>query len=529
MIVNKFLMLFLFLLFQSSLLAQVTEEWVRRYNNQENGPDHSHDLAVDNIGNVYVTGHSNFINSWPSYDYITVKYNNQGTEQWVARYTGQFRFDDAYAIAVDNSGNVYVTGSSETSPFVNDFLTIKYNSDGIEQWTRRYNGSLDSNDEAYGVIIDNNGDILVTGMANYGTQFSEGILIKYSPNGSVKWIKNFKGGIGVTIADNSSNLLISGHILFKLNSLGSVLWNISDTLTYYGVLKIENNQNFLATKIKYTNPQNMQIFISRYTQNGNLIWEAPLIGQFSDLPRSLTTDLQGNIYGGYLRDTSGQQNLLQYTVVKFSPSGEFQWQRTFTGGFYYGNIRMKTDQHNKLYIIYAGGIGDYTDFVTMKMDEFGNTLWQMTYNGSANYKDSPGGIVLDNQGNVFVTGYSEALVTGLDYCVVKYSQSDTTAIQPISSEIPNSFSLSQNYPNPFNPVTKIRFSIPLSRGVSEGRGVLLKVFDILGREVATLVNWQLKPGTYEVSWDAANYPSGVYFYKLITDKYIASKKMILVK
>jgi photosystem II stability/assembly factor-like uncharacterized protein len=95
------------------------------------------------------------------------------------------------------------------------------------------------------------------------------------------------------------------------------------------------------------------------------------------------------------------------------------------------------------------------------------------------------------------------------------------------------YSLSQNYPNPFNPSTNIKFQIPLSRGVSAdgGRGVSVRllVYDLLGREIQTLVNQQLQPGSYNVDWDASNYPSGVYFYKLESNGFVESKKMVLIK
>ncbi len=102
-------------------------------------------------------------------------------------------------------------------------------------------------------------------------------------------------------------------------------------------------------------------------------------------------------------------------------------------------------------------------------------------------------------------------------------------IEPINSEIPQYFALYQNYPNPFNPVTKIRFSIPLLRGVAEGRGVLLKIYDILGKEIALLVNEELRPGTYEIEWDASNFPSGVYFYSIITENFTQTNKMVVLK
>ena len=99
-------------------------------------------------------------------------------------------------------------------------------------------------------------------------------------------------------------------------------------------------------------------------------------------------------------------------------------------------------------------------------------------------------------------------------------------IQTISTEVPEKFSLSQNYPNPFNPSTTIKFKIPASSSVAQ---TFLSVYDILGREVTTLVSQQLSPGTYEVNWDASNYPSGLYFYKLTTGDYTETRKMIMLK
>ncbi len=104
-------------------------------------------------------------------------------------------------------------------------------------------------------------------------------------------------------------------------------------------------------------------------------------------------------------------------------------------------------------------------------------------------------------------------------------------IEPINTEIPKQFALSQNYPNPFNPSTKIKFNIPLSRGVSEGRGVstLLTIYDISGKLIKTLVNQKLTPGIYEVTFDASAFSSGVYFYKLETSGFVETKKMIVLK
>ncbi len=100
-------------------------------------------------------------------------------------------------------------------------------------------------------------------------------------------------------------------------------------------------------------------------------------------------------------------------------------------------------------------------------------------------------------------------------------------IIPITSEVPEKFSLKQNYPNPFNPTTKIRFDIPLLN--KKGSGVVLKVYDILGREITTLVNEKLQPGIYSVEWNASDLSSGIYLYKLQAGTDEQTKKMILLK
>jgi photosystem II stability/assembly factor-like uncharacterized protein len=107
--------------------------------------------------------------------------------------------------------------------------------------------------------------------------------------------------------------------------------------------------------------------------------------------------------------------------------------------------------------------------------------------------------------------------------IVHTTNGGITAINPITNEIPSEYNLDQNYPNPFNPMTNVKFQMPNSAFVG------LRIYDILGRLVATLVNEYLKAGFYNVSWNASNYPSGVYYYKLTAGNYTETKKMILIK
>lgn len=116
------------------------------------------------------------------------------------------------------------------------------------------------------------------------------------------------------------------------------------------------------------------------------------------------------------------------------------------------------------------------------------------------------------------------IVSGFNFtCISVFDPDFSSGINHIPGEIPNEYKLFDNFPNPFNPVTKIQFK------VSGSKFVKLTVFDILGKEVATLVNESLQPGTYEATFDAGNLTSGVYFYRLSTSGYSETKKMILVR
>jgi len=105
----------------------------------------------------------------------------------------------------------------------------------------------------------------------------------------------------------------------------------------------------------------------------------------------------------------------------------------------------------------------------------------------------------------------------------KINSVTTLVEENIDAKIPEEFVLFQNYPNPFNPITTIRFIIPQSQFVS------LKIFDMLGREIKTIVNGNKTPGTYEVNFDGSSLTSGVYFYRLQAGSFMETKKLVLIK
>src|SRR4030095_13849644 len=141
--------------------------WQRSYNGPGDGEDLPRAIFVDPSGNVYVTGISD---AEPSFgldnDVATVKYSTNGTQLWVARYDGNIiREDGGNSIKVDASGNVYVAGYSNVSSLgysAPDYLTIKYNSSGVQQWAVLHNGPGNGGDVAVGLGLDAQGNIYVT-------------------------------------------------------------------------------------------------------------------------------------------------------------------------------------------------------------------------------------------------------------------------------------------------------------------------------------------------------------------------------
>lgn len=182
------------------------QQWVARYNGEANNGGVATAIAVDKSGNVYVTGTSGD-------DYVTIKYNSAGEQQWVARYDGPGHdLDAAYAIAVDTSDNVYVTGFSGGAGTNLDYATIKYDSAGQQQWVARYDGPVSGFDEAAAMAIDSSGNVYVTGISLGSDTVIDFVTVKYDSLGKEQWVARYNNGGGSAIAlDSSANVYVTGY------------------------------------------------------------------------------------------------------------------------------------------------------------------------------------------------------------------------------------------------------------------------------------------------------------------------------
>jgi hypothetical protein len=158
--------------------------WVRRYDGPANGNDQASAAAIDDSGNVYVTGYSDSTGS--SQDYATIKYDSSGNELWVRRFNCANGTDIPTAIAVDGSNNIYVTGRSGCGGVTShDYVTIEYYSNGDTAWLRKYHGPVQNGyDYAYALAVDSAGNVYVTGASQGSGTDYDYCTIKYVQTGT---------------------------------------------------------------------------------------------------------------------------------------------------------------------------------------------------------------------------------------------------------------------------------------------------------------------------------------------------------
>lgn len=522
---------------------QPVEEWIARIPGPTNdlfGPF----LEVDKQGNSYVAG-CLVVNDTPKV--LCAKYNTDGVQQWSSLYIYP---SEAYirptGLAVDSIGNAYVTADQGPAfDLPTNGLIVKFNgSNGSPAWVRRYVGQ-------YGwaafrdIKIDNFNNIFVVGWTD-----SSHLVIRYNTNGDSVWVKRNKAPWlvrEVTRActiDDSSNVIFTGQRRFYYPPFGYYDSLLVGKYSSTGILRWESvyAYNLLGSDvgIKINNDQNGNTFIGgsssissysvyltlKYDKNGirqwSKIYDAP--GSGSNTLTDISFDKINNAL--YVTGGASINGIQMATTIKYNTvNGDSLWVRKDTGTYSRANnSAICVDSSGYCYTTggsYNLGLSPF-DIMNRKYSSLGNPIWSIMYNGPFNGIDYGVDLALDNLRNIYVLGTSESGAGLRDYIIIKYNQ--ILGINPISNIIPLSFNLHQNFPNPFNPKTKIRFS------VSKNSVIQLKIFDVLGRIKEILVNEKLIPSEYEVTFDGSNYSSGVYFYQLSSDNQIIdTKKLVIIK
>jgi len=209
---------------------------------------------------------------------------------------------------------------------------------------------------------------------------------------------------------------------------------------------------------------------------------------------------------------------MEIILIKTDNNGDTLWTRTFHNENIIKAINVKQTADNG-YLVYAEVRGGMW---LIRTNETGDTIWSKVIPGS-DY-DEQGWMIINSEGDYILTGSMFIEPSNInDLFLMKMSGEISDIADQEKIDIVTFLNLSTNYPNPFNPTTTIQFDLPRTSEVT------LKVFNILGEEVATLVSDRLSAGSYSYEWNASNIASGVYLCRLETKGYVETKKMILMR
>lgn len=317
--------------------------------------------------------------------------------QWESRLNGAGSFiDKAVDLELDASGNTYATGASYNGTSY-DWVTVKYNSDGVELWRRSYGGT--GIDEPHALVLDGANNVIVTGSRFIsGTDWDIATVKINGTTGAIIWSvinpgsAQFDNGVDVTV-DPFNNVLVLGAL------------NVA--------------------------PGNTDFVIIKYSPGGGgLTWSRTLGGAFNDNPKVILTDAASNVYVTGNHEFSIGTTYFDFRVAKYNSVGTLQWSVTEDSGF--GKLdtpfAMALDASNNVIVTGSGftDILNEEDFMTVKFSgATGAMIWKRLYAGDAEALDVANAVVVGSSNRVYVTGKSKSIATSEDYYTIAYNSTGT--------------------------------------------------------------------------------------------------------
>lgn len=358
-------------------------------------------MTVDTSGFIYVAGSVTGFTPNTHYIYLLKLDPTTGDSIWTGRYDGiapSQNYDYATSITVNNSGEVYIVGTSDSSSSNTDIITIKFDSNGDTVWSKRidYAGYYDYPAE---LALDTSENIIITGRIAIDNSYTDLIVRKYSPNGNI---------LDEIIYDLSMG--------YRYNTPNAI--TLDDQYAYVTGTTERNGST--------------DIFISKISLNTmDTVWNRFYDGAANgfDYPNDIAVDNSGNIYVTGSINQSGISMDNSLLVLSFDNNGNQKWTKIKSGtensggsGDDYG-YKITIDLQDNIYI--AGMLYNITskrDIIVLKYNAAGDELWFTEYNSSNNYSNYPRGIELDSNNAIYLLSYDDYNATNSASRLIKYCQ-----------------------------------------------------------------------------------------------------------
>jgi uncharacterized delta-60 repeat protein len=466
-------------------------------------------------------------------DFWLVRIDGSGTQLWDRTFGGA-DIEECNA-AIQSSDGGYLLGGYTWSRGAgqNDFLLVKADADGTELWRRTYGGH--AGDECLSMAQTFDGGYILAGVTeSFGAGYYDFWLVKTDENGDSLWSRTF-GTSNAELCYSVQQTSDSGYILagragwdfwlLKTDPQGDHSWDHTyggqGSNFCYSVEQTSDGGYILAGTTDSFGAGSKDFWVVRADANGDSLWSRSFGGSDYDVGRCVKqTSDGGYVVAGEVRSFGVE--FAAFWLIRLNADGDSLWSRIYEGpGWdFCQSIDITADGG---YVLagecWPSGEGS-SDFWVVRTDENGTPLWNGSFGGSGSeycrsvQQTSDGGYFLAGSTSSFGTG-------GTDFWLVRMGPELPT--DPLSISLPVEYALRQNWPNPFNSSTRISYDIAQTGRVS------LKVFDVLGQEVTTLVDGVLPAGSHTILWNTADLATGVYFYRLQTGNWAQTKKMVLLK
>ena len=438
-----------------------TQSWLRPYD--AGGNDRAVAIVSDNTGNIIVTGESH---NGSNYDIRTIKYDSAGNFVWTKIYNAPSNQDDLpVAMVVDGSDNVIITGVNDVDlgPNVNfDIQTVKYNSIGTPLWAVRTGNVVPQNDQPNAIAVDGSGNIFVTGKTDQNISIIQSdndlMTVMYNASGNLQWSgPKYHAGSGMNEDDNSFSVISDGANIYIAGSAVNNVTQRDAVVIKYEVatgnevwiknyngkgdfsesarsIVIDSNNNSYVAGYSFGENNNLNACLAKIDPSGNVIcsYQYKGIKGDDDEFNAIAISTNGSIYAaGYTKVTGEKSNML---LVKWNPNAcDTIWTWTYDSiGQTDKAISIVLDVTGNIYLTGRSDVNpvdtsENNNIVTFKFDSNGNLLWSTSYFGPDSLKDEPVKIILDNNGDVIVGGKTENIHDD-DFLIIKYNPSNGSPV-----------------------------------------------------------------------------------------------------